>query len=130
VAGRGRWHLYGGRYHDISVAHISMVCHKYLHQWRTQGPCATDMPATFSRGWAHLYPWRMDLWCPTDLCHMCGARPFHVPRMWGPDTPGYGARWGPHMRGAPLVWCATHKVVSVAHIVWCAMPTYPWSTET
>jgi hypothetical protein len=34
------------------------------------------------------------------------------------------------MRGAPLVWCATHKVVSVAHITWCATATYPWSTKT
>jgi hypothetical protein len=59
MGGRGRWHLYGGRY-DISVAHIIMVLHKTLHQWRTIGLCATDMLATFSRGWAHIYPWRMD----------------------------------------------------------------------
>jgi hypothetical protein len=59
VGGRGRWHLYGGRY-DISVVHITMVLHKYIYQWRTKGTCATDMSATFSRGWAHLYPWRMD----------------------------------------------------------------------
>jgi hypothetical protein len=128
VGGRGRWHLYGGRY-DISMAHIVMVLHKTLHPWRTKRPCATDMTATFSRGWAHIYLWCMHLWCTTDLCHMRGALPIRAPRMWGPDTPGYGAHWGPHMRGALPVWCATHKVVSVAHITWCAAPTYPWSTK-
>jgi hypothetical protein len=129
VGGRGRWHLYGGRY-DISVAHIIMVLHKTLHQWRTKGMCATDMPATFSGGWAHIYPWRMDQWCVTDLCHMRGAPPIHAPWMWGPHTPGYGAHWGPHMCGAPLVWCATNKVVFVAHFTWCATATYLWSTKT
>jgi hypothetical protein len=129
VGGRGRWHLYGGRY-DISVAHINMVLHKYIYLWRTKGTCATDMSATFFRGWAHLYPWRMDQWCATDLFHMRGASQIHAPRMWGPDTPGPGARWGPHMRGAPLVRCATNKVISVAHLFWCAMATYLWSTIT
>jgi hypothetical protein len=50
--------------------------------------------------------------------------------MWGPDTPGDSARWGPHMRDAPLIWCATHKTEHVAHILGCAANTYPWSTKT
>jgi hypothetical protein len=72
----------------------------------------------------------MEVWCDTDTCHMCGARRYHAPRMCGPDTPGDSARWGPHMSGAPHVWCATHKAKPVAHILGCAADTYPWSTKT
>jgi hypothetical protein len=61
---------------------------------------------------------------------MRGVLPFHAPRTWGPDTPGDGAHWGPHMCGAPLVRCATHKEGSVVHITGCATATYLWSTET
>jgi hypothetical protein len=71
----------------------------------------------------------MEVWCATNICHMRGALPFHAPWLWGPDTPGDGACWGPHMRGAPLVRCATNKEGSVAHIARCTTATYPWSTK-
>jgi hypothetical protein len=110
---------------------------------RTSYWCATDIyvggaPQPVRHGYTcHLFqrmgplnPWRMEVWCATDICHMRGALPFYAPRMWGPDTPGDSARWGPHMCGAPLVWCATHKAGPVAHIFGCTTATYPWSTET
>jgi hypothetical protein len=61
---------------------------------------------------------------------MRGARRNDAPRIWGPDTPGVGARWGPLVSGAPRVLYAMDKAESVAHILWCAADTYPWSTKT
>jgi hypothetical protein len=115
VGGRGRWHLYGGRY-DISVAHHKMVLHRYIYPWRTSKWCSTDMSATFSRGWAHTYPWRMYMWCATGIHTMRGALQMYAPRIWGPDTPGPGARWGPLIHGASPSRCATGKMISVEHL--------------
>jgi hypothetical protein len=61
---------------------------------------------------------------------MHGTRQYDAPRIWGPATPGVGARWGPHMSGAPHVWCATYKAEFVAHILGCAAYTYLWSIKT
>jgi hypothetical protein len=61
---------------------------------------------------------------------MHGAQRYDVPRIWGPATPGVGARWGPHMSGTPHGWCAADKAESVAHILGCVADTYPWSTKT
>jgi hypothetical protein len=113
------------------------------YPWRTSIWCSTNIYISGApRGHAPriclppfpedgpTYLWCMDQWCATDLFHMHGAPQIHAPRMWVPNTPGPGARWGPHMRGAPLVRCATNKVISVAHLFWCATATYLWSTET
>jgi hypothetical protein len=47
--------IYGGRYHDISVAHINMVLHKYLQQWRTQGVRYRYACHLFQRWDPHLF---------------------------------------------------------------------------
>jgi hypothetical protein len=70
----------------------------------------------FSRGWAHTYPWRMYMWCATGMHIIRGALQMHAPRIWGPDTPGHGARWGPLIYGASFPWCATGKMISVEHL--------------
>jgi hypothetical protein len=96
--------IYGGRYHDISVAHINMVLHKYLQQWRTQGvrhgyachlfqrrdPHLSVAHAFVMRHWSLPYAWRTPNSCATDM----GV--WH-PRPWCSLGPTYA-------------WCTTFSV--------------------
>jgi hypothetical protein len=41
------------------------------------------------------YVWRMYMWCATGINIMRGTPQVYAPQIWGPDTPGPGARWGP-----------------------------------
>jgi hypothetical protein len=50
------------------------------------------------------------------LSSLCVAPQIHAPRIWGPNTPGPGAQWGPLISGASLPWCTTDKMISVEHV--------------
>jgi hypothetical protein len=85
------------------VAHLKMVLHRYVcHLFQRVGPHISV---------AHVY-----IWCATGIHIMRGAPQMHALRIWGPDTPGPGARWGPLIHGASLSRCATGKMISVEHL--------------
>jgi hypothetical protein len=122
--------IYGGRYHDISVAHINMVLHKYLHQWRTQGgapriclpPFSKEGPTYIRGAWI----------CSAPLISaLCVTHSHFVRHGCGGLTPPGMVLVGAHI-------CVAHPLFGAPCIrwylwrtsIWCATATYLWSTET